>query len=409
MTTDKTNVSQVLKRIDRMEGEIVDLLRDLIRVPSEVPPGEYDNIIELYSSKLREFGLNFEIIKKPGTKKPNVLCRVKGTIGKPTLILFAHLDTVPGGGGWEPFVPVVKGGMIYGRGSHDAKASVVAYTMAAKALMDEGIKLKGDLLLLSVVDDEVGAADTTQYIVENELVRADFLICEGMGQSQISIASSHVMVLELSTVGKVTHAQSPWRGVHPVPKMVKILSALQEWSEAIKKKRSGMEAYKDRTHPWTMTNIALVRAGEENIWNVFPERCTVQLELRIIPEQDPDEIVKEIEDIIRKLKREDSELEVELKELWRVPGFNISPDHPNIQKLKKAIKEVMGYDIPLRSIHGFVPTSFYAKIGVPGVTWNPGVWEESNLHEPDEHIKIDDLINGTKIYALAAMYILGCE
>lgn len=405
---DKLNDEEVkiCKRIDEMRDDIVGFLKEMIQIKSEVPPGNYKNIIRYYADNVREFELETRIIEKPGSGKPNVLARLPGTEGKPTLIYNGHLDTVPGGEGWEPFKGEIRNGKIYGRGAMDCKGMVVAYTMAAKAMRDAGIKLKGNLDMLSIVDDEIGGDDTWHYIVEEKLINGDAIIAEGGGQSVVVNCSSTVLVLEVEVKGRATHAQTEFtrkRGINANLKMNKVIDAIDRYNKVLESKTSNIPNL-ERCY----MNIALVKGGIEGIWNIFPERCTMQMELRLVPEYDPDEIIDEIKGVVESLKAQDADLSAGVRELWRVTGFKIPDNFPVIKILQGYIKEITGNDVPTGGLGGFVPLGHFKEImGISGVTWNPGVFNECNLHQADENLDINQLIDATKVFALTAMKYLG--
>jgi succinyl-diaminopimelate desuccinylase len=397
---------EICKRIDEMRDEIVTFLRDLIQINSEVPPGHYDEIIQFFLDKVKGFGFETEIIEKPGTGKPNILARLSGTQKKPTLLYNGHLDTVPGGDGWDPFKPEIKDGIMYGRGAMDCKGMVAAYTMAAKALKESGVELRGNLDMLSIVDDEIGGDDTWHYIVEKRLVHADAIIAEGGGQGVIANCSSTVLVLEVEVKGKATHAQTERtrkNGINALLKMNKVIDAIDKYSTVLESKVSKVPNL-ERCY----MNIANIKGGIEGIWNIFPERCIMQMELRLVPDYNPDEIVREIKEVVEDLKRHDRHLNAEVRELWRVPGFKVPSDLPMIKILHENIQRVTGKDVPTGGLGGFVPIGhFFGEMGIPGVTWNPGMYDECNLHQAYEKLPLEDLINATKIFALTAMQYLG--
>lgn len=395
---------EICRKIDEMYEEVIEFLKELISINSEVPPGNYKNIIEFYTNKVKEYGFEVKIIEKPGSKKPNVLARLPGTTGTPTLIYNGHLDTVPGGEGWEPFKAKIRNGKLYGRGAMDCKGMVTAYTMAAKALKDVGFKLKGNLDLLSIVDDEVGGDDTWHYIVEKKLLKGDTIIAEGGGQDVIVNCSSTVLVLEIIVKGRATHAQTEVarkRGINAILKMNKVIDAINNYNKILELKNSKIPNL-ERCY----MNIALVKGGIEGIWNIFPEKCIMQMELRLVPEYNPSGIIEEIKEVIKNLTKEDPELNVEVKELWRVLGFYVPDNLPIIKILKKYIRRITGNDVKIGGLGGFVPLGHFKEIGISGVTWNPGIFNECNLHQIDENLDIKHLINSTKVFALTAMRYL---
>jgi len=395
---------EVCRKIDEMREEIIKFLKELISINSEVPPGNYENIIKFYTNKVKEYGFEVKIIEKPGSGKPNILARLPGTIGTPTLIYNGHLDTVPGGEGWDPFKVEIKNGKIYGRGAMDCKGMVTSYTMAAKALKDVGFKLKGNLDLLSIVDDEIGGDDTWHYIVEKKLIKGDAIVAEGGGQDVIVTCSSTVLVLEIVVKGRATHAQTEFsrkRGINAILKMNKVIDAINKYNNKLELKTSKIPNL-ERCY----MNIALIKGGIEGIWNIFPEECVMQMELRLVPEYNPDEIIEEIKEVIKNLTEKDQDLNVEVKELWRVPGFHVSDNLPIIKILKENIKKITGNDIRIGGLGGFVPLGHFKEIGISGITWNPGIFNEGNLHQIDENLDINYLINSTKVFALTAMRYL---
>ncbi len=132
------------------------------------------------------------------------------------------------------------------------------------------------------------------------------------------------------------------------------------------------------------------------------------MELRLVPDYDPDEIIHEIKEVVNSLMKKDPELNADVKELWRVRGFRVPSDTPIIKVLQENIHKVTGKHVPTGGLGGFVPLGhFYEKMGIPGVTWNPGVYDECNLHQAYEQLPLDELINATKVFALTAMQYLG--
>ena len=143
---------RVLASIDR--EEIISFMRALIQARSDYPPGDTRRMAQLCKEKLEAYGIEAEIVVPPDTvvspkndgvdncTKPSVIGKIQGEPG-PTLLLNAHIDTVPAGDlsqwKYDPFEGVVEDGMIYGRGAGDDKGSVLAQIMAACALKKANI------------------------------------------------------------------------------------------------------------------------------------------------------------------------------------------------------------------------------------------------------------------------------
>ena len=166
-------MNEVAKRtfeaIDQMKDEIVETIGRVVRVPSVNPkyPGvDSEEVLggetranELIAELYRTIGCEVDLWEEEA-KRANAVGVLKGSGGGKSLIFNGHIDTVPVGRheGWkwsDPYSGRVEDGKIYGRGSCDMKGPVVAQAMAARALQNLGIKLQGDLILESVVGEEV--------------------------------------------------------------------------------------------------------------------------------------------------------------------------------------------------------------------------------------------------------------
>ncbi|MFX0180764.1 MAG: M20 family metallopeptidase, partial [Candidatus Hodarchaeota archaeon] len=158
----------VLNRIDEMKNEIIQFLQSLIQYPSEIPPGKYREISKFIAKKMEEFGINTKI------KRNNVVGELGNEDG-PSLIFNAHFDTVTIHDGWtkNPYGGDIVDDKIYGRGSSDDKSCVAAEILAAKALLDSGVDLKGKLIITAVVNEEIGGIGGTEYLLNEDIIKGD--------------------------------------------------------------------------------------------------------------------------------------------------------------------------------------------------------------------------------------------
>ena len=145
-----------------------DTLTRLVQINSINPtlaperPGERE-IAEFIADSLREIGLAAEI-HEPAPGRTSVLGRLAGTGGGRSLMLNAHCDTVDVAGMAEPFSGAIRDGRLYGRGSYDMKGSLAACMAAAKALAGSGARLRGDVVVAAVADEEYGSLGTRDLI-----------------------------------------------------------------------------------------------------------------------------------------------------------------------------------------------------------------------------------------------------
>src|SRR5436305_9382771 len=145
-----------------------EMLSRLVRINSINPslspgaPGEHE-IAGFIAGSLSAIGLAVESFE-PEPGRTSVLGRIAGTGGGRSLMLNAHCDTVDVTGMADPFSGAIRDGKLYGRGAYDMKGSVAAYMAAAKAIAESGHRLRGDLLVAAVSDEEYGSLGTRDIL-----------------------------------------------------------------------------------------------------------------------------------------------------------------------------------------------------------------------------------------------------
>ena len=156
-------------------------------------PGERE-IAGFIAGSLGYIGLSTEVFE-PESGRTSVLGRLRGTGGGRSLMLNAHCDTVDVPGMAEPFSGAIRGGKVYGRGSFDMKGSLAACMAAAKALVDAGIRLRGDVLVAAVADEEYGSLGTSDLI---RRVRVDGAIVTEPTALEVCLAHKGYLWIEVT-------------------------------------------------------------------------------------------------------------------------------------------------------------------------------------------------------------------
>ena len=164
----------LIDEIERLRNEIIEYTREMVRIPSENPPGDETEVSDYVSKLLASLGFDVEQVES-NPNRVNTLGVLKGTGGGKTLLWNGHYDTVPVGNldYWtvDPFDGELKGGRIYGRGSGDMKGAISSAIVASKALGNLGLRLRGDLHLHAVADEEFFGRYGTKYLCENGYVK----------------------------------------------------------------------------------------------------------------------------------------------------------------------------------------------------------------------------------------------
>jgi succinyl-diaminopimelate desuccinylase len=406
--------ANLLKNIDEMSPEIVQLTSDLIKFPTVNPPGEnYEECSKFIAKKLREAGLDVQVVEVPnvylnkrGLELPRycVLGRLVGTEGKPILHVNGHYDVVAAGSGWTvpPFEGMVRESKIFGRGASDMKGGISSSMMAICALRKIGYRPRGTLLISATPDEEIGGRTGTGYLVENGLANADMAILnETGGVDKISVGYRGALWLEIKTLGRVAHGSRPHEGINAIEKMAELIDSLKAMKGNFSERKSRIPITPEESRHPTL-NIGLIRGGLGA--NIVPDECTVTVDRRLIPEENSTEVMKEIQDLLAALGSRDPEFKAVTKEIFSAEPALSSDTTELAESVKKNIIQVVGKTPSIRYSASFSDFRFFAReMGVPTVNYGPGI----RGHVPDEYVNIPDLVAATKVLALTIMDLLG--
>ncbi len=390
----------LFSRIDPKEA--AELVSAMVQIPSVNPPGNEEGIAQFLAEKMSKMGLKVETFES-APHRPNVVGRLRGTGEGPVLMLNGHIDVVPAGdpGLWtvEPFGGKIRNGRVYGRGSADMRGGLASMLLAAKALKEAGVSLKGDLLLTGVADEEVSGKGANDFVDRG--YSADMVvICEPTDLMPLR-AHKGILWLEISTVGKALHSsritsKGIWGEVNAIYKMAEVIQALQEYLPELEK----------RTDPLVgnpTVSVGTIIGGTKT--NIVPDRCTVTVDRRLLPDESPEAAKTEIEQILQELSEKDPKLKTELKVIISRSGAVTPEDSPIVQLSKEAAEEALGKPV---KVSGCPATSdmevFVNRAGWPTVIMGPG--RIGTAHIVDEYIDVEQVVAAAKIYISLALKAL---
>lgn len=396
----------IIEAVEHLENEILTLLQDMIKIPSVNPPGDYEEISNYLKRRLLEYGLSVAVIevpqelvreKKLTTRRKNVIATLKGNGTGPSLILNAHLDTVPEDNiekwNYPPFSGVINDGKIYGRGATDSKGRLAAYIGAVIALKKSGARLSGDLIIAATCDEETGGELGAGFLTRTGLLKGDFALVEGYSQ-EIIRAMAGMTQLRIVSNGKPAHAGFKWNGINAIEKMAKVISGLESLQKDLQKEPSSIHGMK-----YTTINVGVIKGGTKS--NVVPGSCEIEVDIRIIPEQSIEEIISRINRMIQKLQEDDQEMNifcVETNQAKTVPTI-MEENHPLIATLQEASKEINGKVLPVIGVMGQSDSRWFIQNGIPAINYGPGT-ANNRIHGYDECMNIEDLMNTVKVISL---------
>lgn len=400
MTASEKQKQLITQTVTSMEDEITDFLVRLVGVESINPPGDTTAAARVIQEKLNGFDSPHEVHAFDDTK-PNIILRASNENGR-RLCFNSHMDTVPVGerSQWnhDPFGGEIADGELYGRGSADAKGCAAAMLMAARALENAGIRLRGGLDVAIVSDEETGGSMGTQYLLEQGTLTPDAAIIGEITSNRVAIAEKGMLVFILTTHGRTAHASTPWEGVSAIGHMAKLMCAIEE---------TLTKSFQQKRHPLTPPpsfNFGIIEGGVAI--NVVPDECRLTMDRRTVPGESLDGAEQEIATLIGRLKQDDSTFDADYSVLYRANAFETPADSEFVTSVRR-ICGLMGLHPDPIGYQQVSDGRFFADRGIPTVLIGPGTAELA--HTPDEHVPVAAVIEAVKLYALAAIEILGAQ
>jgi acetylornithine deacetylase/succinyl-diaminopimelate desuccinylase family protein len=398
---DPEQAERVLAEI--REDEVIEFLRDLVRIPTVNPPGDVREAAEYCRRKLAHEGFEttFETVE---STKPNLIAWLRAGDG-PTLLFNSHLDVVPVGeeASWThpPFAAEVADGRVYGRGANDDKASVTAQVLGAIALKRSGVPLRGILIVNEVADEEVGGRLGAALIAERADIRPDYVIVGEPTLNRICVGERGGVGISVLVFGRTAHGALPWEGVNAIEGMARVITALQ---------RELWPRLERKTHPYfahASATISLIEGGVKT--NVVPDRCSIFIDRRLIPGETPEEAIAEVREVAEQAVAGVPGLRVEVGPAYEWGGrlAVMSPPDSAVVQTMLTVNRFLGLDSDLTGFSMGTDGRFFAAKGYPTIIYGPG--DPSLAHKPDEWVGVDEVLTATRAYALAALLVLGAS
>jgi acetylornithine deacetylase/succinyl-diaminopimelate desuccinylase-like protein len=399
--------------VDAHFDEEVRFLQELVRVPTDTPPGNNAPHAERTAELLQGFGFTAEKHPVPDAEVKayglqsitNLIVRRRYGDG-PTVALNAHGDVVPPGEGWthDPYGGEVVDGRLYGRAAAVSKSDFATFTFALRALESLGAplgpggqplaRLRGGVELHFTYDEEFGGELGPGWLLKHGLTKPDLLLAAGFGW-QVVTAHNGCLQMEVTVHGKMAHAAIPDTGVDALQGAVVILNALYAQNLAYRQVCSQVPGI---THPYL--NVGRIEGGTNT--NVVPGKVVLKLDRRMIPEEDPAAVEADIRRVIGDAAATFPGITVEIKRLLLANSMKPLPgNQPLVQALQKHGQEVFGEPIPTSGTPLYTDVRLYVERGIPGAIYGAGPRTvlESNAKRADEHLMLDDLRRATKVVA----------
>jgi acetylornithine deacetylase len=416
---------RVCNEIEKMNEEIVQTVQSLVRIPSVV--GSEGQAQEFMEERYRSMAPLEVICFQPEIDRVkdhpafidtgmsyegrrNVIGLLPGNKTSPSLILNGHVDVVSPEPvrSWshDPWGAETVGDRIYGRGTGDMKAGLLANFFALKGILKAGLRPKGTVILQSVIDEEAGGAGGTLASLMGGYT-ADGMICTEPHNLQVTIAHAGINYFRVRVFGKTSHAGLAHLGVNAIGKMYLIYQALIDLDEKrgreihfpLFEKGSGRSCH---------INVGTMKAGD------WPSNVagSAEIECRIgfVPGEKAEEIKQMIERTIHEAVQKDPWLREHPPEIewfgWHADPWYQDPNHPFVQSFKRAAEKVLGRDVDLIGRASGIDSRFSQYFNMAAACTGP---RASNIHGIDEYVEIPSIFQVTQVLAMATLQWCGYE
>ncbi len=369
--------------------EVLRFAQALIRTPSENPGGTEDEVAAVASSILEDLGADPRIVRGDAGR-PSVVARI-GDGRRPRLAWNGHLDVVPAGdpATWRhpPFAAEIDQGQLVGRGAVDMKGAIASALGAVAAIRRSGTELAGTLDLHLVADEEMAGLHGTKVLLERGLLDQDAAIVGEPTELRLALAERGGAWIRATARGRAAHGSRPHLGVNAITSMSRFLLRIQEVLPDIEHALVGRPT----------VNAAIIEGGSAP--NVVPDRCTVEIDRRIIPgETSPEAVLAPFERVADEIRSEHPEVDLSFEvHLW-TDAAEADPRSPIAVACRAAIGAETGEEPPDEGMTGITDARFYLNdAGIPAVLLGPG--SLGVAHTANESVATRDLTAAARIYA----------
>jgi acetylornithine deacetylase/succinyl-diaminopimelate desuccinylase-like protein len=401
-------MQQVLEQVDRQRiVEIACKLADTVSIT-----GEEKEVAEYLGSEFDRLGMQVEY-QEVEEGRPNVIGTLKGSGGGATLMFCAHMDHFD-----NPQETVIEDDRIYGRGLVNMKAAFPCYIEAVAALQKAGVQLKGDLIISGVVGEIEkaqigrfqgknyrGAGVGARYMMDHGVMADMCIIGEPTGL-QLQIGNAGLLWARVSVDGRATKF---------VLAACKVAQAIQEWEKEYQRKN---------THRFMLPTVQIGAIDGGNAFKPGTRPTTdIFVIVKMLPGAVPLAIKRDIEQVCERVRRREPDiLDVRVDLYLTTPGYEISKREYVVKAMEQAHRTVFNQSVPYAKPIRYGITSDGARIaayGVPAITYGPGFG--THLVDPTETkagpewdsptgvrrgVGIENMVNCTKVYAMAALDIV---
>ena len=402
---------QLKARLAGDRDDIIRMCQELVRVPSENPPGDTRAVLRYITDLLNQHKLQYEIVA-PVTEWPNLIASLEGQQPGRHLVLNGHMDVFPAGDTalWTdgPFSGVVRDGKLFGRGVNDMKTGTLASVVTYIYLSELREHLAGKLTLTCVSDEETFGEYGARYLIEHRPdVHGDCVLNgEPSTPNTIRFGEKGLIWIELLVDTKGGHGGYPQVSANAIKIASRIIGELEELGEITgdmpgeveEQIDAGREAFDALLGEGATdylkrvsVNIGRIEGGEKV--NMIASHVRTEVDIRCPIGVSTEQVLRRFDDIVSSVPEAS----------YRI----INQSEPNYVDLNHEMMKIL--QVNAEAVRGIRPTPnislggtdcrLWRQKGIPAFVYGPTPY---NMGSPDEYVTIDDLIGTVEVHVLSA-------
>ncbi len=379
------------------EEDITNLAQELIRIPSDEITGEQE-VCEYLSDILKSLGMKVRL-QEVLPKRPNIIAEVLGGNNGKSIMFNGHIDTVPIGNieKWntDPYKAIIKDNKLFGRGATDMKGSIASMVIAIKYIMNNVENFNGKIIFTGVMAEETTGLGTQKVVEEN--IKTDMAIVGEPSDEKIYRAHKGTIWFNIFTYGKLEHSsESNKESNNAIINMMKLIEEINKISKELEGKNNSLVG-----HP--SINVGLIEGGTKQ--NMIADSCKVSIDRRILPEEEPNEILDELRVRFDNLRLIDNRLKFNIEKDTIREAVEVSESEPIVQEVKRAVNKILNINPIVSGMKATTDMSILVNQGnIPSVIYGPGFIKQA--HTIDEFIEVERLVKSSQVYAEVLLNIL---
>ncbi len=391
---------------DHMD-ELIELVCDLIKIPSENPTGSQREVVDYVEKYLKNIGITFKEVGD-NEKHPNIVAKIGSNEGY-QLGWNGHLDVVPAGDRkqwkWDPFSGEITDTQILGRGTSDMKAGVAGLLFATRIIRELNVPIKGGITMHIVSDEESGSQYGTKWLAQNGYFEGlnGVIIGEPTSNWTIETGQKGQLHIELSASGVCAHGSlAQYKGDNAILKLSRVINKLDKLTRVKGNiPEDLLDAYKQSV--WVdnqeigvdgagqvlghvSCNVGVIQGGSAA--NVVPDLASATIDCRLPYGVNHQEIIDVLDSII-----EDG---VTYSLDWISEASITRNDCDLVKSLQKNAQEVWNIDVYPAWQWACSDARLYRLKGIDTLQYGPSNTE--GIHAPNENVDIEDVKNAARVY-----------